>query len=173
MKKLFALLLVALIPLAGAFAEEPSVPVADLGDIEIVFSENRVILAGDLSFSLPEGWTALDLTQELTESGILFAAEPADLGHVIGLSYAQIGANDTTQLADALAQSFQDVAIVKANGMEMIRYTGEGGAYTGLSLLDGAGGMYTLTISPMPSDELAAAAFALLSTLEFADPAEG
>lgn len=168
MKKILATILALMMILtASAIAETTpaEIQTVDMGELPIAYEQNWLTFDTGLTLCVPSDWVQLDIAADLAELGTIYLAQDAAATFVAGLSYTATDAMDNQALAVALTEEFVEVYIIQLNGAEFVTYVDPADTFVGFVTVDGAGGMYSMTYKPVPSEDFAVTAATIMSTL--------
>ena len=156
MKKNLALMLMAAVLLfAGVAAAE-----APFEGVWVQFEDGFEVL-------LPANWLELEVTQEMIDGGIFYAACSEDGANTVQMSWSALEAELTAQeIQAALDTEYPGADIVEFNDIEFVTFVDEANDLFGMVALDGVDlGMYTFWFTPNSDEAFADTAVAIATSI--------
>lgn len=165
MKKLIALLLAMMMVLAVPFAA-----CAEEAETEMPF-EGEWYDLGDYVIYLPVDLEEVELTDEMSESGIYYALASADKARSIQFAYKELENEVTTeQLVSGFQESFgeENVFTIEANDMTFVYYVNTENDATCFLFNDpNALGLYMIVFVPASDGDFMENAGSIIATIAF------
>lgn len=165
-----ALMTILMLCCVSAYAETAAVAIP-----EITFDETTAAYAGQwLNFEddgfmvyMPTDWVDVEITDEMLAAGTYYAATSADGTLVMTVTYtadAQILTIEELE-AQLTTGGCENVMQVTINGISVVGYDLTAQDVSGMAFVDGVGGMYVFSFTPVSNEAYAPIAQTMISSL--------
>lgn len=152
MKKLTSLILALICLLAFSAVAEELVP--------ITFEDGFQI-------SLPGDWVELEVTDEMLEGGVFYAAASPDGANTVQISWSALEAEMTIEEVQAdLATAYPDAEVAELNGIAFVGFSDAANDLFGFTALDAVEpGLYTFWFTPASDEAFIGSAATIVASI--------